>query len=65
VRGRVKVDLLSLAAGAVTALVGALVLFDSSGALDIPLGWMGVALAAALGAILLFSGLGGDEERHD
>jgi hypothetical protein len=61
-----KVDRISLASGAVIAALGAFVLLDSSGALDISLGWMAVVLTAALGAILLISGLlDGGPERHD
>jgi hypothetical protein len=61
-----KVDRVSLASGAVIAALGAFVLLDSSGALDISLGWMAVVLTAALGAILLISGLlDGGPERHD
>ena len=49
-------DLVSLASGAVIAALGALVLLDSSGALDVSLGWIAVALTAAIGTILLMSG---------
>lgn len=48
---------LSLGAGVVIAALGALVLLDSSGALDVSLGWMAIALTAAVGAICLLSGL--------
>ena len=65
-RSRMKVDRVSLASGAVIAALGAFVLLDSSGALDISLGWMAVVLTAALGAILLISGLlDGGPGRHD
>ena len=60
-----KVDLVSLASGVVIAALGALVLLDSSGALDLSLGWMAVALTGAVGAILLIDGLLGGGERHD
>ena len=43
-RGGMKMDLVSLASGAVIAALGALVLLDSSGAVDISLGWIAVAL---------------------
>ena len=43
-RGRMRSDLVSLASGAVIAALGALVLLDSSGALDLSLGWIAVAL---------------------
>ena len=60
-----KVDLVSLASGVVIAALGALVLLDSSGALDLSLGWIAVALTGAVGAILLVDGLLGGGERHD
>jgi hypothetical protein len=60
-----KVDLVSLASGVVIAALGALVLLDSSGALDLSLGWIAVALTGAVGAILLIDGLLGGGERHD
>jgi hypothetical protein len=64
-RSRLNVDILSLGAGAAVAVVGALVLLDSSGALDLSLGWMTVALTAAVGAILVLSGLARQRARHD
>lgn len=61
-----KLDLVSLASGAVVAALGALVLLDTSGALDISLGWIAVALTGAVGVILLASGLvDGGGDRHD
>ena len=63
---RMTVDLVSLASGAVIAALGALVLLDASGALDLSLGWIAVALTAAVGAILLLSGLvDAGRGRHD
>ena len=64
-RGRVRLDLVSLASGAVIAALGALVLLDSSGAVDLPLGWIAAALTGAVGVILLLSGLVRSAERHD
>ena len=64
-RGEVRLDLVSLASGAVIAALGALVLLDSSDALDISLGWIAVALTGSVGAILLLSGLVRSAERHD
>jgi hypothetical protein len=59
-------DLVSLGSGAVIAALGALVLLDSSGAVDLSIGWIAVALTGAVGAILLFSGLvDGGAKRHD
>lgn len=46
-----------MGAGVMIAAVGALVLLDSSGVLDVSLGWMTIALTAAVGAICLLSGL--------
>ena len=64
-RGAVRPDLVSLVSGAVIAALGALVLLDSSDALDISLGWIAVALTGSVGAILLVSGLvDGGKERH-
>ncbi len=60
-------DRVSLASGAVIAALGALVLLDSSGAVDLSLGWAAVVLTAAVGSILLLSGLLNDRGsgRHD
>jgi hypothetical protein len=65
VRGQMRADLVSLASGVVIATLGALLLLDSSGALDLSMGWLGVAVTAAVGAILLVAGLVGSAERHD
>jgi hypothetical protein len=51
-----RVDVLSLASGAVTAALGVLVLLDSSSAFDISLGWSAVILSGAVGAIMVLSG---------
>jgi len=64
-RNRVSVDILSLGAGAAIAGVGVTVLLDSSGAFDLSLGWMAVALTGALGVILVLSGLARQPERDD
>jgi hypothetical protein len=66
-----RTDLVSLASGAVIAALGALVLLDSSGALDVSLGWMAVALTGGVGAMLVVGGLAGTGDadarpaRHD
>jgi len=66
VRDEMRVDLLSLGSGAVIAVLGAVILLDSSGAIDLPLGWLAVVLTGAVGVILLLSGLVGDgRSRHD
>ena len=65
-RERVRVDVVSLGSGAVTIGLGALVVLDSSGAVDLSAGWIAVLLTAAVGTILLLSGLAdGGRERHD
>jgi hypothetical protein len=61
-----NLDLVSLTSGAVIAALGALLLLDSSGAADLSLGWIAVALTAAVGTIVLVSGLvAGGPERQD
>lgn len=60
-----RVDLVSLGSGALIAALGALVLLDSADAVDLPLGWITVALTGAIGAILLLSGLVDGGERPD
>jgi hypothetical protein len=57
VRNELKFDPLSLASGAVIAALGVLVLLDTSGAIDLSVGWILVALTGAVGVILLLSGL--------
>jgi hypothetical protein len=64
-RDGVRLDIVSLASGAVIVALGALVLLDSSGALDLSLGWIAAALTGAVGVILLLSGLVRSAERHD
>jgi len=66
VRKRLSADPVSLGAGAALVALGALIVLDSSGALSVAPGWMAAALTAAVGAILLLSGLaGGGPRRHD
>jgi hypothetical protein len=60
-----KADLVSLSSGALIGALGVLVLLDTSGALDLSLGWVGVVLTGTVGAIVLLSGLVGDGSRHD
>ena len=60
-----RLDLLSLASGAVIAALGALVLLESSDALDVSMGWMAVALSAGAGAIFVVSGLTSSGSRRD
>ena len=65
-QGGVRVDRVSLASGAVVAALGALVLLDSAGAIDVSLGWMAVVLAvfgaALLGGLARGSGAAGEAE---
>lgn len=59
-------DRVSLGAGLVIAALGALLLLDASEAVEVPIGWMAMALTAGAGLILLIAGL--DEngsDRHD
>lgn len=58
-------DPVSIVSGAVVAALGAFVLLESTGALHVSLGWAAVVLSAAVGSILLLSGLldDGDGER--
>jgi hypothetical protein len=65
VRDRLRVDILSLASGAVIAVLGALVLLDSTDDIDLSLGWVAVALTASVGLILLVSGMTDTARRHD
>lgn len=67
-----RVDRVALAGGLVLIGLGTLLLFDQTGAVDLSPGLLGAAVAAALGVILLASGMsepppgGGEEEReHD
>jgi hypothetical protein len=65
VRNPVTIDVVSLASGAVIAALGALVLLDSTDDIDLSLGWEAVVLTAAVGVILLISGLVDSPRRHD
>jgi hypothetical protein len=51
-------DVPTLVAGVAIATLGALVLADERGGLDLRFGWLGPACLAVVGAILLASGLG-------
>jgi hypothetical protein len=50
-------DDVSLTAGIGVAALGALLLLDQSGAIDLTLGWLGAIVAALVGTVLLVSGL--------
>jgi hypothetical protein len=64
-RQPLRFDSVSFASGAVIAALGALVLLDSTDGIDLSLGWGAVALTAAIGVILLVSGLADTARRHD
>jgi hypothetical protein len=65
-RNEVRRDLLSLGSGAAIAVMGGLILLDESGVVAVSLGWIAVALTAAVGVIVLLSGLAdGGPSRHD
>ena len=68
-RRGVRFDPVSLASGVVIAALGALLLIESAGGFHVSIGWMGVVLTAAVGAIFVVSGLvggngGKDSEQH-
>ena len=52
-----RADITSIVAGACIAALGALLLLDARGTLDMDFGVFGPASCAALGAILLASGM--------
>lgn len=52
------VDRVSLVSGLVLIGLGTVLLFDQTGAFDLSPGLLGAALAAAVGVILLASGIG-------
>jgi len=56
VNGRVR-DPVSLVAGVAICVLGALLILDQTDVIDLTFGWLGAAMAAVLGAILLVSGL--------
>jgi uncharacterized membrane protein HdeD (DUF308 family) len=52
-----KPDRVSLAAGIALLLLGILLILDQTGTLELTVGWLGAAFAAALGSVLVISGL--------
>jgi hypothetical protein len=59
-------DAVTLAAGASIAALGGLLLLSTSGVVDLSPGWLAAALTAAVGVILLVSGLVREGvDRHD
>jgi hypothetical protein len=66
VREGMRIDPVSLGSGVIVAALGLLMLLDSTGVVDVSLGWIAVALTAAVGGMLLLSGLAnGSAGRHD
>jgi hypothetical protein len=55
---RDRLDLTSLAAGLAIVGIGALILLQVDGTIDLDAGWLLSALAAASGVVLVASGLG-------
>lgn len=55
---RDRLDLTSLAAGLAIVVIGALILLQVDGTIDLDAGWLLSALAAASGVVLVASGLG-------
>jgi NhaP-type Na+/H+ or K+/H+ antiporter len=51
-------DITSFVAGIATALLGALILMQEEGTIDLEAGWLLAALAAATGVVLVASGMG-------
>ena len=64
-RRGMRFDPVSLASGVVIAALGALLLIDSAGGFHVSIGWMGVLLTAAVGAIFVLSGLVGGNGGKD
>jgi hypothetical protein len=56
-----RVDRVSLVAGLALMAVGTLLVLDQAEAIELSPGIAGAALAAALGAVLVVSGLSGEE----
>jgi peptidoglycan/LPS O-acetylase OafA/YrhL len=50
-------DPVSLVAGIAVTALGALLLLDQADAIELTFGWLGAALAAMLGVILVISGI--------
>jgi peptidoglycan/LPS O-acetylase OafA/YrhL len=58
-------DPVSLVAGVTFLALGVLLVLDQAGALDLTFGWIGAVLAAALGVILVASGLSGSADEGE
>lgn len=54
---RGHVDVATLVSGLVVIALGTVLLLDQLGELELTFGWLGPLLAAAVGAVLLASGL--------
>jgi hypothetical protein len=55
---RDRIDLTSLVAGIAIAVIGALILLQDDGTIDLEAGWLFAVLAAATGVVLVASGIG-------
>jgi hypothetical protein len=55
---RDRIDLTSMVAGLALVVIGALILLQVEGTIDLEAGWLLAALAAAIGLVLVASGLG-------
>jgi hypothetical protein len=55
-------DPVSLVAGVMFLALGVLLILDQAGAIELTFGWIGAVMAAALGAVLVASGLSGPED---
>ena len=55
---RDRIDLTSLVAGVAIAVIGALILLQDDGAVDLEAGWLFAVLEAATGVVLIASGMG-------
>ena len=59
-----RLDPVSLISGLACLVLGALLLCDAEGWVEVGAGWLGAALAAALGCVLLASGLAARSDRE-
>jgi hypothetical protein len=55
---RERLDVTSLVAGIAIVVLGALILLQEDGSIDLEAGWLLAVLAAATGVVLVASGLG-------
>lgn len=53
-----RIDITSLVAGVAIAVFGTLILLQGEGTIDLDAGWFLAAVAAAVGVVLVASGMG-------